>query len=257
MARVFLTARWRDVVLVNYRVPPALLRPRLPPGAELDTPDGAPDLHVVSLVAFEFAEMRVRGLPIPSTGCFPEVNFRCYVRRGERRATVFLREFVPAPFVVLGARLLYHQPYALARIGHEVAVDPAAGTRRVRTRFERGGHRGGIDLLARDEPSTPPADSEAQFLKEHYWGFDRAADGRGFRYRVDHPVWRTYPVERAAVTIDPGALLGGAWRELDWPAALHSVLYAEGSVANVYGAEPLVDGDDEGEPRMSVPPGVG
>ncbi len=251
MARVFLTARWRDVVLVNYRVPPELLLPRVPPGAELDTPDGSPELHVVSLVAFEFGGMRVRGLPIPSTGRFPEVNLRFYVRRGERRATVFLREFVPAPLVVLGARLLYHQPYALARIGHEVSV--GEGRRRVRTSFVSGRKRGEIEVEARDEPFVPAPDSEEHFLKEHYWGFDRAPDGRGFRYRVDHPVWRVYPVERSSVTIDPGALLGGAWRELDWPGSRHSVLYAEGSAATVYGAEPLVD-DDPPEAAAEVPP---
>lgn len=244
MTRVFLTARWRDVVLVNYRVPPELLLLRVPDGAELDTPDGAPDRHFVSLVAFEFAGMRVRGLPIPSTGRFPEVNLRFYVRRGERRATVFLREFVPAPLVVLGARLLYHQPYALARIAHEVRI--ADGRRRLRTTFARGADRGEIALDAWDEPSIPAIDSEEHFLKEHYWGFDQAPKGASFRYRVDHPVWRTFPVEHSSITLDPGALLGGAWRELDWPAALHSVLYAEGSAARVYAAEPLVEtADDE------------
>lgn len=241
MAKTFLTAEWRDVVLVNYRVPAELLLPRVPPGAELDTPDGAPERHLLSLVAFDFAAMRVRGLSIPTARRFPEVNLRFYARRGERRATVFLREFVPAPLVVLGARLLYRQPYALARISHEVAVDAATNRRHVRTTFARGIHRGAISLTAANDPQVPPSSSEEHFLKEHYWGFDRAADGRGFRYRVDHPVWRVFPVETATVTIDPGALLGGAWRGLDWPAALHSVLYAEGSAAAVFSPEPLVD----------------
>jgi len=241
MASVFLTAHWRDLVLVNYRVPADLLRPLVPPGAVLDTPDRHPDRHFVSLVAFDFVGMRVKGLPVPTTGRFPEVNLRFYVRRGEQRATVFLKEFVPAPLVVLGARVLYQQPYELARISHRVEVGD--GTRRVTTTFARGRHRGQIALEARDEPTTPPADSEEHFLKEHYWGFDRARNGEGFRYQVEHPVWRVFPVAHAAVTIDPGALLGDAWREIDWPAALHSVLYAEGSVAKVYGAEPLVAGE--------------
>ena len=75
--RPFLTARWTDVVLANYRVPPALLRPYVPPGAELDTPDGEPDLHLLSLVAFEFAGTRVRGGRVPPPKRSPEVTLRC------------------------------------------------------------------------------------------------------------------------------------------------------------------------------------
>ena len=158
---------------------------------------------------------------------------------GPRRAAVFLREFVPPRIVILGARLFYRQPYFRAAIAHEVTR--ADGALTVHTRFAHRTHRGEIRLQARDEPFVPPADGEAHFLKEHYWGFDQGWRGRVFRYRVAHPVWRTFPVEQANVTIDPGALLGGAWRDIDWRGALHSVVLAEGSEATVYGPEPLID----------------
>jgi uncharacterized protein len=241
MARPFLTADWRDVVLVNYRVDPGLLLPHLPPGADLDTPDGCPDRHLVSLVAFTFADTRVRGIPLPGGGCFGEVNVRFYGRRGPMRAAVFVREFVPAPLVVLGARLLYRQPYHLARIDHR--VERGAGKRVAETTFARGAVRGTIWVEADDAPAVPDRTGEEHFLKEHYWGFDRGWSGAAFRYRVDHPVWRTFPVRRFAVDLHPGDLIGGAWAAVDWPAALHSVLLAEGSRAVVWGAEPLANPD--------------
>jgi uncharacterized protein YqjF (DUF2071 family) len=240
-ARPFLTATWTNVVLVNYRVPPALLLPHVPPGSELDTPDEDGDLHLVSLVAFRFGRTRVYGVPIPTAENFPEVNLRFYVRRGAMRATVFLREFVPAPLVVVGARLLYQQPYHRAAIVHDVRQTDDGRHIAVHTTFANRAHRGEIRLRARNEPSMPPETSEEHFLKEHYWGFDRTRGGASFRYRVAHPVWRTFPVETAEVTLDPGALLGGAWHEVDWPATCRSVLFAEGSVATVYEAEPLID----------------
>jgi hypothetical protein len=241
-ARPFLTAEWTNVVLVNYRVPPALLLPHVPPGSELDTPDGDSALHLVSLVAFHFERTRVYGLPIPSARHFPEVNLRFYVRRGPMRATVFLREYVPVPVVVLGARLLYQQPYERAAITHDVRRDGLDGDHlTVHTTFAGRAHRGEIRLRARNEPTTPPETSEEHFLKEHYWGFDRTRSGSSFRYRVAHPVWRTFPVESAEVTIDPGLLLGGDWRSVDWSAVRRSVLFAEGSAAIVYEAEPLID----------------
>lgn len=233
----FLTAAWTNLLLVNYRVPPELLRPYLPPGSELDTPDSAPDLHLLSLVAFHFERTRVWGIPLPTAQHFPEINLRFYLRRDEKRAVLFLREFVPTPLVALGARLLYHQPYHLATIAHQIRNK--GGRIHAYTRFRHGPHRGELRVRAHNEPAIPPPESEAHFLKEHYWGFDRTPHGKSFRYRVDHPLWATYPVESAEVHFDPGALLGGAWQEIDWEAARHSVLFARGSDVVVHGAEPL------------------
>lgn len=244
MARPFLTADWRDVVLVNYRVDPDLLRPHLPPGSVLDTPDGTPDLHLVSLVAFTFANTRVHGIPIPGGRRFGEVNVRFYARRGPMRAAVFVREFVPAPIIAFGARALYRQPYRLARVEHAVERRPDAIV--ATTTFERGETRGTIRIDADPVPFLPDPASEEHFLKEHYWGFDRGWSGAAFRYRVDHPVWRTHAVRRAAVDLDPGMLIGGRWATVDWNAALHSVLLAEGSRAVVWSAEPLVNPDQAG-----------
>lgn len=241
MARPFLTTHWKNIVLVNYRVPPELLLPHVPAGSELDTPDDDPSLHLLSLVALEFFGMRVRGIPFPTARNFPEVNLRFYVRRGPMRAAVFLREFVPSRLVVLGARLLYNQPYFLARISHQVDVH---GDRvSVETTFAHRKHRGVIRVRARNEPFIPPEGSQAHFLKEHYWGFDRHRSGHSFRYRVTHPVWRTYRIDDAEVRISPGLLLGGAWQQVEWPAALHSVVFAEGSEAAIYPAEPLTAGE--------------
>jgi uncharacterized protein len=237
MPRVFLTARWVNLVLVNYRVPPELLLPYVPPGSELDTPDDDPASHLLSLVAFHFADTAAFGIPIPSAGWFPELNLRFYVRRGEKRATVFLREFVPNAIITLGARWLYHQPYYLALIQHSWRV--RGKTIDVHTDFTFRDTYGSLQVEAENAPYVPAHDSQEHFLKEHYWGFDRAPDGQSFRYRVDHPVWRTYPVLNHDVRFNPGALLGGEWRGIQWDDALHSVLCAEGSSVKVYSAEPL------------------
>lgn len=241
MARPFLTADWRDVVLVNYRVDPHLLAPHLPPGSVLDTPEAAPGRHLVSLVAFTFANTRVHGIPVPGAGRFGEVNVRFYARRASMRAAVFVREFVPVPAIAFGARVLYRQPYRLARIAHDVELRDdallAAST------FARGDIRGTIRVEADPVAFVPDPASEEHFLKEHYWGFDRGWSGATFRYRVDHPVWRTHSVHHAEIGLNPGMLIGGRWATVDWDAALHSVLLAEGSRAVVWSAEPLVNPD--------------
>src|SRR5438874_12696918 len=108
--RPFLTARWTNLILANYAVPDELLLPRLPPGLELDRHDGR---SFVSLVAFDFHDTRVLGIPWPGYRNFPEVNLRFYVCRGGERGVCFLREFVPLKLVAWLARLTSDESYAV------------------------------------------------------------------------------------------------------------------------------------------------
>jgi uncharacterized protein len=245
--RVFLTARWTDVLLVNCRVSPSLLQPYVPSGSTLDTPDAEPDAHLLSMIVFRFQDTRVREMRVPTAQDFAELNLRFYVRDNDRRAAVFLREFVPAPLVILGARLFYRQPYYPARISHTVTRQDAEI--RVQTRFRNHAHRGTIDVTARNTPRVPDEASVEHFIKEHYWGFHQDRRGGSFAYRVDHPIWTTYPVEQATMTIDPGALLGGAWRSVNWHEARHSVVFADGSDARVFAPVPLASETGKGSPR--------
>jgi uncharacterized protein YqjF (DUF2071 family) len=108
MPRPFLTASWRDVLLLNWRIDPQLLQPHLPIGTELDSFQGR---HYVSLVGFRFLNMAVRGVPALGHRDFPEVNLRFYVRRevaGQmRRGVVFFREMTPHRMVEWVARCCY------------------------------------------------------------------------------------------------------------------------------------------------------
>ncbi|WP_317891064.1 DUF2071 domain-containing protein [Edaphobacter bradus] len=78
MAKTFLTAEWRKLIMANYAVPEDLLLPYLPAGTELDLYNGS---CYVSLVGFLFQNTRVRGIRVPFHVQFEEVNLRFYVRR--------------------------------------------------------------------------------------------------------------------------------------------------------------------------------
>src|ERR1700761_1243857 len=111
--RPFLTAAWRDLVMLNYEVDPAVLRPYVPAGAELDSFDRR---TFASLVAFRFLRTRIYGrLAIPFHSNFDEVNLRFYVRRevaGEvRRGVVFGAEIVPRRAIAAVARYAYNENY--------------------------------------------------------------------------------------------------------------------------------------------------
>src|SRR6476661_1870708 len=94
--KVFLTAEWKYIVMLNYEIEPKIIQPLVPSGTELDTWNGK---TFVSIVGFLFLKTKVRGIPVPFHRNFEEVNLRFYVRRfveGEtRRGVVFVKELVP------------------------------------------------------------------------------------------------------------------------------------------------------------------
>jgi uncharacterized protein YqjF (DUF2071 family) len=107
--QVFLTAEWRDLVMLNYEVEPGLLNRYVPTGTTLDSFNGRTYL---SLVGFQFCQTKLLGcLPVPFHANFDEVNLRFYVRRKEggedRRGVVFIAEVVPRRAIATMARLAY------------------------------------------------------------------------------------------------------------------------------------------------------
>ena len=124
--RPFLTAEWRYLSMLNFRIDPDVLRPYVPAGTELDVWQGD---TLVSVVGFRFLDTRVLGWPIPGHRDFDEVNLRFYVRRlvnGEmRRAVTFLREVVPRHAIALIARIAYNEPYITCRMRSDAPDVPA------------------------------------------------------------------------------------------------------------------------------------
>ena len=112
--RVFLSAEWRDLVMLNYEVEPSLLGRYVPPGTLLDSFNGR---TYISLVGFRFCSTRLVGyFPVPLHMNFDEVNLRFYVRRKERdddrRGVAFISEVVPRRAIATTARLVYGENYS-------------------------------------------------------------------------------------------------------------------------------------------------
>ena len=222
--RPFLTARWQHLVLANYAVDPALLQPHLPPGLQLDLLDGKPH---VSLVAFDFLDTRVLGIPFPGYRDFPEVNLRFYVREGDRRGVAFIREYVPKRLIAAIARWLYNEPYVYAPMTSEVVE--ADGQLVVEHHL---GQTSRLRVVASAETSTPSEDSEAHFFKEHSWGYGTSRDGNLVTYEVQHPVWQTHAVQSVQMDWDWAAVYGPDWAHLA-DVQPRSVFLARGSEVSV------------------------
>ena len=223
MAESFLTAEWRRLVMANYVVPEAWLAPYLPAGTEVDLYEGR---CYVSLVGFLFRETRLRGVRVPFHVEFEEVNLRSYVRRGERRGVVFVREIVPRMALRVVANLFYGEKYKTARMRHEWR-DSGEGLA-VSYGWRVGGRWHSMLVEASADRQAVEAGSGEEFITEHYWGYTKLRGGGTSEYEVVHPRWEVYPVKTYAINVDFAQVYGTGFAMLS-EVRPHSVLLAEGS----------------------------
>ena len=199
----FLTARWSNLCLLTYAVPPGLLEPRLPRGLALDLRDGE---AFASLVAFDFLDTKVLGIPWPGFRDFPEINLRFYVRQGDRRGVMFIREFVPQRWVALLARTTYGEPYLAAPMRSRVTT--TEGRLTVEHGLTYAGRENRLMVVGAEPAACPAEDSVEHFFKEHQWGFGGRPGGPCVRYEVAHPRWNCYAVERYELDWDWAGVYG-------------------------------------------------
>jgi uncharacterized protein YqjF (DUF2071 family) len=265
--RPVLTARWTELLLLNFRVPVELIGQIAPPGTEPDTFDGQ---AYVSIVGFRFQGARLFGLPIPAHTRFVEINLRSYVRRRvddqTRRGVVFIQEIAPRRAVSAAAKWLYNENYITRRMRSAIFIadtspapgdtfeyawqtraspqtfrqgpreDPScSGAGRAQPAVKRGGTKRWNRLAARITAPlrAPDTGSFEQFLTDNYWGYIRGRDGRTREYYVRHAPWQVAPVDNVAWDCDVAATYDAPFVEhLSKPPA--SALAADGSAIQLF-----------------------
>ncbi len=217
-----LAMEWRDALFLHWRIDPAALRARLPPGVEVDRYDGS---AWAGVVAFRIAGARLRAVPA-ALGCaaFGEVNVRTYVVADGKPGVWFLSLDAASPAVVEAARRVVHLPYYRARITTRFAPDGAAYAcersdgRAPPARFSATAYYSGGERRA-------AASSLEHFLVERYCFYTVDPRGRTVRGDVAHEPW---PLRDARAELGANTLLAAARLE---PLAAEPLVHASAGVA--------------------------
>jgi uncharacterized protein YqjF (DUF2071 family) len=225
--RPFLTASWTNLFVVTYAVPPTTLTPYLFPGLSPDLRDGD---AFVSLVAFDFRDTRVLGIPWPGYRNFPELNLRFYVRQGNERGVVFVREIVPQRLVAWMARSLYNEPYRVAPLS--TTLDETGDEIRVERCLKWKGREYSLRVTGSKPTWRPSETSDEHFFLEQRWGFGADRRGRTIVYEVRHPTWETFPVTAWQLDFDWAHVYGPEWQFLQ-DRVPRSIALAAGSAVTV------------------------
>lgn len=224
----FLTAEWRDLIMVNYEVSPDVPAARVPAGTELDLHNGR---CFVSLVGFMFLDTRVLDFLVPFHVNFEEVNLRFYVRRETdeevRRGVVFVKEIVPRAAIAMIARTLYGEPYERWRMSH------FRDALHVRYSWEKGESRNAISVESGANLGVPTDGSHEEFIIEHYWGYTKRGANRTDEYKVEHPKWDLFEAGNPQIDVDFEQAYGEEFAFLN-DVEPYSVVLAKGSEIEVY-----------------------
>jgi hypothetical protein len=227
--KVFLSAEWRRLVNLTYRVPQDKLQPLLPQGCELDLYEGHAHL---SLVAFDFVETKVKGLKIPFHVNFPEINLRFYVKAGSMRGVVFIKELVPKHCIALVADRFYNEPYEAYPMESEYK-DLEDGGIWLQHELWKDKQKSSITVKAGPLLPVPAENTAAHFFKEHETGFGINKKGETLSYKVWHPLWEVREIQEYDVNFDFERIYGPDWAFLK-DLQPHFPLFAEGSAIKVY-----------------------
>jgi len=230
--KIFLSAEWRDLVMLNYEADPTCVQKYIPPGTELDSFHGK---TYVSLVGFRFCRTKLFGnIPIPFHTEFEEINLRFYVKRREgdeiRRGVVFIAEIVPKRAIAYTARWIYGENYVRRQMAHRVIAEESKMD--AEYSWRSGNQWCKLTARASGAPSLPAQGSLEQFITEHYWGYSRQPDGGTVEYHVSHVPWKVWTATHAQFSGNTTDLYGDALSQL-LKNAPSSAFIADGSPVKV------------------------
>ena len=235
----FLKAEWKNLVMANFAIDPEVLTRYVPAGTELDNFLGT---TYVSIVAFQFLNTKVYGIPVPLHRNFEEINLRFYVRRKHqneiRRGVVFVREIVPKLAIALVARGLYEEPYISMPTRSKIVMPHSdqAGSISYEWKFQNKWCH--LSANVNGIPDFPANNSLDEFITQNYWGYTKQSDGTSIEYKVEHPHWRVWKASGLSFECDVETLYGSVFGEYLSQEPL-STLVADGSGVTVYRGVPV------------------
>ena len=229
----------KNLLFINYSVPPDRLRGLVPDELELDmsTDSAGRKVAFVSAVPFHIAELRSSLLPIMRPS-FDQVNYRTYVNAGEGPAVYFFNmnvnsRMISAAAIMMGMPASYEE---IEIIAEPASTTPESKVRAVRCAIKSEGQAGleaDIEIGGR-QPSIGPQDEAIppDFITERPIGYVKSAADGIMKITVQHPPLDAVTAHVNSVRTPEFVSLG--LLNQDQSSRPHSVLYVKEAVFRTY-----------------------
>lgn len=184
---------WENLLFMHWPVDKRVLRTLVPADLELDLYNGQAYL---TMIPMHMVDIHLRYLPpFPSTGHFPEINLRTYVRYKGKPGIYFLSIDAGTQLGSWIARHTFFLPYVHSEMtfkeidtGFALASDRPESDGFKAARFSGTYHPVG-------DPAQPKEGSLDHFLVERYNMFAMGNDNQLFCGEVRHSAWNIQPAK--------------------------------------------------------------
>ena len=232
-SKIFLSATWEYLAMYNYEVDPEILKPHLPPFTEIDYYEGK---AIVSVVGFLFNNTKVMGVKWPGFVNFEEVNLRYYIKYFDgtewKRGVGFISEIVPSMVISTMANKLYNEHYSVAKMSHGLKIENDIITLNYDWQ-KKNETFNTMTITASNKLEDIQPNGEAEFIFEHYFGYNKLNEKTTIEYSLAHPRWQIYPVLDFALDCNVEQLYGADFTPFIKDVKPLSVLLAKGSEVSV------------------------
>ena len=231
-------ARFTELVALNFAIDPAILKPRVPKGLELDYYKNE---TYVSLVAMMLRNVRVYGLPVRIAKRVGEFNLRFYVRRqvGENqylKGSCFLKDYISSRITAWTLSKLFKAEFFRKNMkfnleGFDTKNEHVSPSVDYQWEMEKD-RWNQIRVKARERVARTGPETKVGFILNHSNIYSRR-DRMTLEYPVVRPGWTIWNAGHANFTCDVQQLFGP---EFVKPLARRpaSVFLANGSEVVVY-----------------------
>ncbi len=230
-----ITAKFSELVAVNFQIDPKILEPRVPRGLELDFYN---DETYVSLIAMMLRDVRVWGIPIHIATGFEEFNLRFYVRRKigneYRRGSCFIKDYVSSSAAAWILGSLYKADFHKIKMKHDnTGFDGNAETiPAVDYSWKVGSNWNRLRVKGLKPITDTGRDTRHGFFLDHNYEYGQRKS-KTLEYPTARPKWTIWNAAQASFQCDVKQLFG-----LEFAKTLGrrpaSVFLSQGSDVTIY-----------------------
>jgi len=202
------TARFSEMVLINFEADERLLKKITPPGLEPDLYQGS--AHI-SLVAKKIGNLQCKGFQLARPRTFASVGLQLYVKEpwqdGYRYGTVFLKHYVQRAFPAWMMSRLTKVPISKMPMKHKTNGAPSNRPPDIEYQWKVGDRWNDIRIRGRSRVKDIRPGSKIEFIFRHP---DRyVVDQQGvWRSELQTPGWIVWDVAQAKFDCDVKQLFG-------------------------------------------------
>jgi uncharacterized protein YqjF (DUF2071 family) len=192
--KVFLKGAWKNLIIRTYKCNKKILQNYLPDDVEPDLWEGE---ALLSMVAFQFSDVKFFGCRVPFHQDFGEINFRVYVKSKKNNISgvQFLREYAPKRIVATIANNIFKEPFFYLNVKKE--HQQLQRSQKMTYSYSKKGAGGKVQIESELLSRSLEENNLEEFIVDRYIAFVKSSGKKDTNlYKIYHLPWRLFPIRK-------------------------------------------------------------